>query len=300
MKWASTSKAPRVCATCRTRKKACDKCLPICGYCAKRNLTCIYNEEEEAHFYPQTYQTDPPITKTVTTVDDLVHGQLRHVVSLMRVSIREMIDEFFQGVYTVFPVVYADDALWSNLSAYEEDQQILSADVALVLLAMYILTIHSSSQDNHDEQTTSIETAYIDFKRLLGHVQALRTSSIYLVQATLLVAAFEYVCCIPYAAYISIGTCSRMAMILARGLHSNPRNLRKVLGEHIYGGLVLLERLVRLFFFLPTSRVHRCAVVYFDSGSSHAKSRFHLSHHWAPISNPQMLNLKINTLRSLV
>lgn len=251
------SKALRVCATCKTRKKACDKCLPICGYCAKRSLTCIYYEEEEGRYYPQAYQTDPPTTTTATTVDDLVYGQLRHVVSLMRVSIREMIEEFFRGVYTVFPVVYADDALWSNLLAYEEDQQVLSADVALLVLAMCLLTMRSSSQDNHDEQITSIETVYIASKGLLGHIQALEPSSIYLVQAALLIAAFEYACGRPHVAYVSIGVCSRMAMLLTRGSHPNQRNLRKVLGEHVFGGLVLLERLVDYFpFYLRAEYIY--------------------------------------------
>lgn len=258
------SKALRVCATCKTRKKACDKCLPICGYCAKRNLACIYYEEE-GYCYPRAVQIDPLTTTIAMTVDDLVHGQLRHVVSLTAVSIREMIDAYFRGVHTVFPVVYADDAIWSNLSAYEEDQQVLLADATLVVLAMYLLSMRSSSsQGTHEEQTTSIETVYITTKKLLGHVQALKTSSIYLVQATLLVAAFEYACCRPYAAYISIGACSRMAMVLARSTHSQQKDLRKVLGEHVFGGLNLLERLVDYTLFLPASRIYlpRCGGLY--------------------------------------
>ncbi|PYI19090.1 hypothetical protein BO99DRAFT_385527 [Aspergillus violaceofuscus CBS 115571] len=36
------SKAASVCATCKARKKRCDKSLPCCGYCAHRNLVCRY------------------------------------------------------------------------------------------------------------------------------------------------------------------------------------------------------------------------------------------------------------------
>ncbi|PYH77564.1 hypothetical protein BO82DRAFT_344533 [Aspergillus uvarum CBS 121591] len=39
---ASMSKAASVCATCKARKKRCDKSLPCCGYCAHRNLVCRY------------------------------------------------------------------------------------------------------------------------------------------------------------------------------------------------------------------------------------------------------------------
>lgn len=78
-------------------------------------------------------------------------------------------------------------------------------------------------------------------KKLLSHVQALRTSSIYLVQASLLVAAFEYACFRPYAAYVSIGVCSRMAMILGRVRHSHQENLHTVLGELVFRGFVLLR-----------------------------------------------------------
>jgi Fungal Zn(2)-Cys(6) binuclear cluster domain len=41
--------AKQVCSTCKTRKKGCDKQLPSCGYCSKRNLRCIYDE-------PPTYR----------------------------------------------------------------------------------------------------------------------------------------------------------------------------------------------------------------------------------------------------
>lgn len=242
-------KALRVCATCKTRKKACDKCLPICGYCDKRNLTCVYYEEE-GHYYP--VQRSDPLTTAAMTVDGLVYVQLRHVVSLAGFSIREMIDEFFRGVHIVFPVISADDDfLWGNLSVYEEYQQFPSADFALVVLAMYLLTMRSSPPlDGHsttplfEEKGKSIETVYVTTKKLLSHVQALRTSSIHLVQASLLVAAFEYACFRPYAAYVSIGVCSRMAIILGSGTHSHREKLRTVLGELVFRGIVLLERLV--------------------------------------------------------
>jgi hypothetical protein len=178
------------------------------------------------------------------TVEDLVYGQLRHVMSVTGISMRQMIDEFFRRVYAVFPVVTVDDPLWANLSVYEEDQQVvLPVDIALVVLAMYLLMMRSPPQDSHEEQATSIEAVYITTKKLLSHVQALRTSSIHLIQASLLVAAFEYACCRPYAAYVSIGACSRMAMILGRG-NSRLENLCTVIGEHVFGELVLLERLV--------------------------------------------------------
>lgn len=237
------SKALRVCATCKTRKKACDKCLPICGYCDKRNLTCIYTYDE-GHLPVQRDLLTIRTTAAVMTVDDLVHEQLRHVEFLTKLSIQEMIHDFFRGVGTVFPVIPADDPVWTNILVYGEDQQGgFSSDAAFVVLAMYLLTMRSPVQDNYEGQATAVETVYISTKKLLSHVQSLRTASIYLLQANLLVAAFEYACCRPYAAYISVGVCSRMAMILGMGDFrlQNPRN---ALGKHVFGGLVILERLV--------------------------------------------------------
>lgn len=241
-------KAFRVCATCKTRKKACDKCLPKCGYCNKRNLTCIYYEEEGEH-YPgpvSNYSTDlfnSVKQMTAMTVDDLVYDQLRQVMSLTGLSIPRIIDEFFQGVYTVFPVISAESPLWAALSVYEREG-VISADVALVVLSMYLLTMRSVDGKEEQQATTSVEEVYITTKKLLSHVQALRTSSIYLVQASLLLAAFEYACCRPYAAYVSIGACSRMAMVLGRGGDFGPENLCNVLGENVFWGLVSLERSV--------------------------------------------------------
>jgi hypothetical protein len=181
---------------------------------------------------------------TAMTVDDLVHDQLRQVISLTGLSIRQMIQEFFQGVYTVFPVISAEPPPWINISVYEREG-VLSADVALVVLSMYLLTMRSvDGKEEQRQATTSIEQVYITTKKLLSHVQALRTSSIYLVQASLLMAAFEYACCRPYAAYVSIGACSRLAMVLGRGGDFGPENLCNVLGENVFWGLVSLERSV--------------------------------------------------------
>ncbi len=41
---ADANRALWVCDTCRLRKKGCDKQLPKCGYCAKRNLFCVYHD----------------------------------------------------------------------------------------------------------------------------------------------------------------------------------------------------------------------------------------------------------------
>lgn len=248
-------KAARVCIICKARKKACDKCLPKCGYCTKRDLDCNYDETSSTeiplqhHGYPfhssrtgpqhDSVSNPPGLLRTQLTVDDMIYEQLRRVVYLTGIPISQMFDEFFRGVHTVFPVVSAG-SLRANLSAHEN--QVPPADFALVILSMYLLTIRSMKGPDFVD-LVSADMFYVTIKMLLGHVQALKISSIYLVQASLLLAAFEYACCRPYAAYLTIGTCGRMALVVdIDESHNSYQSLCEVLGEGTLGGLVLLER----------------------------------------------------------
>jgi hypothetical protein len=252
------NKAPRVCVTCKTRKKACDKCLPRCGYCAKRDLACSYDDPSSDRF-PLQYghplpssEADPALDSGLPgflgssqqiTVNYMVYFQLCRITSLTGISISQMSDEFFRGVHNVFPIISAE-FLRTNLLIHQD--QVLPADFTLVILSMYLLTTRSLGGSRLTE-TISAEDFYVTIKMLFGHVQALDTSSLPLVQAGLLLAAFEYACCQPYAAYLSIGTCGRMATIFRRGENRDlenfsPQNLREVLGEDVFRGVILLER----------------------------------------------------------
>ncbi len=62
------------------------------------------------------------------------------------------------------------------------------------------------------------QTLYLTTKMLLAHAQAIIPTSTSLIQASLLLATYEYAHSFEEAAYISIGTCARMGY--AVGLHN--------------------------------------------------------------------------------
>lgn len=42
---ASRARGPAACERCRDRKTKCDFQRPVCGYCTKRQVSCVYPED---------------------------------------------------------------------------------------------------------------------------------------------------------------------------------------------------------------------------------------------------------------
>ncbi|KAJ5526356.1 hypothetical protein N7494_013006 [Penicillium frequentans] len=125
------------------------------------------------------------------------------------------------------------------------------ADFSLLVLAMYLVTLDPS--DDSRKQITPPQTLYLDLRMSFTRVQILITASTRLIQTGLLLAAYDYACGRPHAAYISIGTCVRMASILgidrynrlSEPMNGNPATgIRTLETQNMYWAMIMLERLV--------------------------------------------------------
>ena len=270
-----TERASRVCSTCKTRKKACDKQLPICGYCTKRDLACRYDDSPtnvsgdvapggstlsaweitriwDQHVAWNTSKTSicslfnqSPVYRSMN-LEDLLSMQLRRILQSTSFSIPEIGERFFRGFNKWLPVM--SQSLFRE-NAAKAQCSVPPADFSILLLAMCLITLHSPASTI--EHAISPRDIYLMVKLLFVHVQTVFCASTSLIQAGLLVAAYEYALGWPDTAYISIGICQRMAYTIGLGrakaaqddLDCTPESKERTLeGWNVWWGVVILER----------------------------------------------------------
>ncbi|KAI1418488.1 hypothetical protein F5Y13DRAFT_196297 [Hypoxylon sp. FL1857] len=234
--------AQRVCSTCKQRKKGCDKKLPICGYCAKRGLSCNYYDNDSgilfgpapskdgvvgislpawqrqrlsqaegtSNFITPLLQLGPfntpllPISG-LSTIDETVYQHVRSIYQSLRLTFHEASTRFFQNFQNWLPII-TPERLYQAIVAAE--CRIPSADLSILLLSICLVTTRL-----HDEapiQATGPASLYVLIKTLYAQVQAMTQASTLLTQAGLVVSAYEYASGQLDSAYVSIGACARM------------------------------------------------------------------------------------------
>ena len=244
-------RASRVCRVCKARKKGCDRQMPRCGYCASRNLVCNYDDLPAIPSGSVAVGTisDLLACTTAVTLDDMLNLQVCHVIQRTGLSIHETSERFFRYFHSWLPVI--SPALFHE-AADKFQPGIPPADFSVLLLAMYLIALHPSG-DVRTPQTQPVypEELWLTVKMFLGHVQALICASTRLVQASILIAAYEYACGRLDAADLSIGTCARMASIL--GIHRRDKGTNQLLPNansiarateawNVWWGVIILER----------------------------------------------------------
>jgi Fungal specific transcription factor domain/Fungal Zn(2)-Cys(6) binuclear cluster domain len=243
--------APRVCHTCKARKKRCDKALPRCGYCTARDLACSYelHPEYRDQQHQNTYSRDVFLLSdprfmpaTTATLDEILNVHVYRIKLLTKVHVRDIDKRFFPNCYRWLPVL--SPTLFNRaLTSYEEQSSSPPlADFSLLLLALHLITWR---QSDRVATNFSPESLYMTVRTLFGQVQAAICASTALVQAGLLIAAYDYACGRPHSAYILMGTCVRMALTL--GLDKVGRNIdqndSKAREQYmVWCALVVLER----------------------------------------------------------
>lgn len=252
-----TKRAQNVCHACMLRKKACDKVLPACGFCASRRLHCrydisvpkskgrrIYNPGR--HFVPLQYPSPPsvsPQAKTVTrqppfpgsqqdhtpvhhsslyvfpqSVEESLNRLAQHFTELTKLTCDNIIDRYFQASHKWLPVV-SPDSFRQEASRYREEGRLPPADFTVLLLAM-LLIILPALDPSLRPLRASQELLYTTTKSAFSQAQASICTSLRLVQAALLIALREYTCVRPEAAYISMMTCAGLARVVGIGITS--------------------------------------------------------------------------------
>ncbi|KAH8694093.1 hypothetical protein BGW36DRAFT_216049 [Talaromyces proteolyticus] len=247
-------KARWVCTTCKARKKACDKVLPICSYCKKRQLNCKYDDDEEScaeikrwtgadrsHIGGGTSILSNErysLANERAAVDRIMHEQVCQIIRVTDMSTLEMSDQYFRGFHKVLPIISAD--ILQDSLVRRDGSLPPPASLSLLILSMYLVTLNPS-----ESKMPTMLSYYVTVKTSFSHVQALEISSIYMVQAGLLIAGYEYACSQPDAAYLSLGVSARMFALCSRRQAQGTENSMKTSVEtNVAWGIIILERLI--------------------------------------------------------
>jgi hypothetical protein len=251
--------------------------LPICGYCAKRDLVCKY----DAHDAPGSAKGDlsTPLSGTTAwsgeqngpwisspspvplltqlcslsgswecNLDRVLDFQVNFALNSAGTTVHEVCERYFEGVHKWLPVV--SDTLLREAIARAQFAPPPPADFSLLILAMCLITLPepAASPGHTPENQVTTEGLYMTVKMLFGQVQAIIPASIHMVQASIIISAFEYACGRPDAAYISMGSCLKMADSIGldkcnEAPEQDPMSrLKAIEAWNVWWGVVVLER----------------------------------------------------------
>ncbi|UKZ65862.1 uncharacterized protein TrAtP1_007052 [Trichoderma atroviride] len=244
--------APNACASCKVRKRRCDKKLPSCLECAKKQRRCDYDYVKRGSMLASSEQSDSlqednvssqPITST-TNQYALPSSNLsalffldppvfrNHNIDIPKAFARlpssitgqlgnsqqqeEIGNRFFNTIHAWLPMV-SRKRFYEDLRIHSENLS-ASADLAFLLLGMKLMTWQPLSEDDVSPVKQTARTAtYIETKRFGFELEASGMFSLRVLQGLLLVAFYEVGHAIYPAAFMSIAACVRYAHAL--GIH---------------------------------------------------------------------------------
>ena len=247
--------AEHACRACRSRKKKCDKVLPSCGYCLHRSINCSYVwTNDGTPTVPQPCVTFSSVKESHDSLQQFMYSYISDIVNVTSVNLQDALDKYFCGPHKWLPIIHPDhlDAKIRQIPP--------AADLSVLILSIYLLAIPSSDYDQLSSNFQS-QNLYMTVKRLFAHVQAASGVSLALVQASLLISAYELAVGRQDSASISIVACARMAQVL--GLDdicakseldmSSPSDLERI---NAWWGVVILERYASIISSLDWRRIN--------------------------------------------
>ncbi|PLB46055.1 putative fungal-specific transcription factor [Aspergillus steynii IBT 23096] len=267
----SNEQASYVCRSCKIRKRKCNKALPTCSSCAKKNIPCEYIQPEPSgssisasasdpwwlgsreHNQPGIHSIDFP---TLAFLDPgfLRHGQVEferaaspvpaHIMHLLG-DMDEMHDtaaRFFKHIHRWMPFI-------SKKRFYELHlQPAFSTQPSVVLLLLslkLITTILPARSGPRSALYHAVKYFYLEVEGSSG-------ISILVPQAGILIALYELGHGIYPAAFLSIGACARYAHALGVGVNRTvytTKVLTLVEAEErrrLWWAIVILDRFVSI------------------------------------------------------
>jgi len=189
-----------------------------------------------SHFLPLGELVEP------MAVDRILHLQVYRIIQATGQFIDDISVRYFQGIHRWFPIIsrrrFHNHLVNSPASP--------TADLSILLLSICLITYYPSQTS---AQLADQESLYLTARMLFAHVQAFIPASTHLIQAGILISVYEYAHGRRDAAYISIGTCARMAYATgihkvkpAPGFHDNEACLAAEEERNVWWGIVICER----------------------------------------------------------
>ncbi|OQU98742.1 Fungal specific transcription factor domain-containing protein [Cladophialophora immunda] len=188
--------------------------------------------------------------------------QVQDVFKVFALSPDEVAHRFFGGVSTWLPII-SPQCFRKRLQEVQDETP--SPEFSLLLLAMSLIIIHPLERSSH-ASSIGLEDLYRITKSTLADVQTTTDISATMIQASILIAAYEYACGRLQTAYISIGVSSRMSHIIGLDQHkpkvdTGYTDLEALERRNIWWGLIILERQI----LIEGGRLLRCSRTIFPS-----------------------------------
>ena len=229
--------AQNVCYACMNRKKACDKALPACGFCANRQLYCRYDvpalkrngrkrHNPGRHFVALRSPSPPTVSAsheslprtlplpggtTHASVDASLHQLAESLLDATNLEFDGATKRYFTAFHASFPIV-SPDSFCEEAARYQKERRIPPADFTVLRLAIVLMTL-SATKASFSTHITQ-ESFYMSTKAAFAQAQASMATSLRLVQAALLLSLREYLSTRTSVAYTSMMTCVGMARLL--------------------------------------------------------------------------------------
>ncbi|KAL3491672.1 hypothetical protein BJX62DRAFT_225039 [Aspergillus germanicus] len=243
------------CETCKTRKKKCNKGIPACSYCILKDLECRYvplrprrvfatpSTGDSSHtatyregvgaetVYPQT-QSDtarPQVAASRYTIyrppleslDD-AHFEVQRIIQLTGEFVDDLTSLYFRTLHVHLPIISRVRFQRSILAAGSTP----TADTSLLLLTIclnsYIPNSDRRVQEGRGVAGITRQRLYLSTKALLAQVHgSMQQPSVPLIQASLLLALYEYASGKADIALATVAACARIAY--AAGIHTTRR-----------------------------------------------------------------------------
>ncbi|KAB8217060.1 hypothetical protein BDV33DRAFT_233051 [Aspergillus novoparasiticus] len=234
--------ALRACVPCKSSKKKCDKTLPICNRCSRLCLSCSYIDVAEARAgdFRSTFQavfdrlerlesrvfaseedrpaaapdqcSSPdwqlrPSLLQPSYLELIVAMNLSKILEEKDTSVRAVGKKYLSVVHNYAPVISKERFEWRT-----QEAESLEPNAPFLTFISSILLLTEEPVGSFVSSNTASRP---DLYRTCNHNYTLFMSfnepCIELIQAGVLIALYEHAQCMASQAYLTIGTCARMA-----------------------------------------------------------------------------------------
>ncbi|KAJ9614600.1 hypothetical protein H2200_002737 [Cladophialophora chaetospira] len=213
-------------------------------YC-RLGRRCEYEAFEASSFGPTPSQS--PRSETFNASDPMTRSHLKNTIiqRLEHHTPESVISAYHQAVEPWFPIV---PRLQSRLRSTWDETPL---DVALLCLAISLLTTSPSSTTKDNGDVSELETSYLQTKSSLALAEGLGVNSFPLVQSRILITLFEVSHGFYPAAYISLGSTLRAldALEVLAGLDTSRSHYSDGAPNHeetvlTWCGILVLDRYI--------------------------------------------------------
>ncbi|KAL7941284.1 hypothetical protein V8C42DRAFT_335296 [Trichoderma barbatum] len=203
--------ARKACLRCRRSKRRCDKALPKCLLCRRRQEDCLY----ETITFSSSASATPPDTNPTVSLDGALSSQrikAAIVEKLSGIEPKDVGPAYSRTIRFWFPII-AESRLGDHLPA---DWTAATLDFSLLCLTIILFCTTPKSEHWGDNEVSELKDLYLSAKSWIALVEGMGDNSTEIVLSRLFITAFEVTHGLYPAAYISISAAARAAETLKK------------------------------------------------------------------------------------